>query len=52
MQLCYFDENKHSDQSPDFFIGGIIVPDTKATSLEQTLREPLKNPIDCVQISA
>lgn len=37
MQLCYFDENKHSDQSPDFFIGGIIIPDTKATSLEQTL---------------
>jgi hypothetical protein len=37
MQLCYFDENKHSSQSPDFFIGGIIIPDTKATSLEQTL---------------
>jgi len=26
MHLGYFDENKHSDEKPYFFIGGFMVP--------------------------
>lgn len=39
MHLCYFDENKHSDQNPNFYIGGLVVPDHHALELEDTLSE-------------
>lgn len=39
MRLCYFDENKHSEENPFFFIGGIIVPDTQALALENALSD-------------
>ncbi len=37
MHLCYFDENKHSPDSPHFFIGGLLIPDHKAIDFENTL---------------
>lgn len=37
MHLCYFDENKHTTENPFFFIGGLLIPDTKAIEFEKTL---------------
>jgi hypothetical protein len=39
MHLCYFDENKHEPSNPNFFIGGVIIPDTKAIEFEKTLSQ-------------
>lgn len=39
MHLCYFDENKHSQQNPNFYIGGLIIPDRHALELEDTLSQ-------------
>lgn len=39
MHLIYFDENKYSQESPFFFIGGILLPEQKLTQLENTLRQ-------------
>lgn len=39
MHLCYFDENKHSEQNPNFYIGGLIIPDHHALELEDTLSQ-------------
>lgn len=37
MHLCYFDESKHSEENPHFFIGGLLIPDKKALEFESTL---------------
>ncbi|MDO9047014.1 MAG: DUF3800 domain-containing protein [Methylobacter sp.] len=37
MHLCYFDENKHTAENPHFFIGGLLIPDSKALEFEDTL---------------
>lgn len=37
MQFIYFDENKYSNDSPHFYIGGIIVPEEKLLSIENLL---------------
>ncbi len=37
MHLCYFDESKHSKENPNFFIGGLLIPDQKALDFEKTL---------------
>jgi len=39
MHLCYFDENKHTIENPFFFIGGLLIPDTKAIEFENTLSQ-------------
>ncbi|NOV30637.1 DUF3800 domain-containing protein [Methylomonas sp. ZR1] len=39
MHLCYFDENKHSPDNPYFFIGGLLIPDSKALEFEKTLAQ-------------
>lgn len=39
MHLIYFDENKYSEENPFFNIGGILVPDSKAFELDQTLTQ-------------
>jgi hypothetical protein len=39
MHLCYFDENKHSEENPNFLIGGLIIPDQRALDLERTLSQ-------------
>ncbi len=39
MHLCYFDENKHTAEDPHFFIGGLMIPDSKALELERTLSQ-------------
>lgn len=39
MHLCYFDENKHTDENPHFFIGGLMIPDAKALEFENTLSQ-------------
>lgn len=39
MHLCYFDENKHSEESPHFYIGGLMIPDAKALEFESTLSQ-------------
>ena len=39
MHLCYFDENKHEPNKPHFFIGGLMIPDTKALEFESTLSQ-------------
>lgn len=39
MHLCYFDENKHSEQNPNFFIGGLLIPDKQALKFEDTLSQ-------------
>ena len=39
MHLCYFDENKHSKENPNFLIGGIVVQDKRAQGLEDTLSQ-------------
>jgi Protein of unknown function (DUF3800) len=43
MHLCYFDENKHSAENPNFLIGGIIVPDVRARELEETISQIVFN---------
>ena len=35
----YFDENKYTKENPLFWIGGIIVPDSKALEFEDTLSQ-------------
>ena len=37
MHLCYFDENKHSEQNPNFFIGGLMIPEKDVLRFEKTL---------------
>ena len=37
MHLCYFDENKHSRQNPDFYIGGLMIPEKDVLRFEETL---------------
>ncbi len=39
MHLCYFDENKHTEENPHFFIGGLLIPDSKALEFEKTLAQ-------------
>ena len=39
MHLCYFDENKHSEQNPNFNIGGLLIPDKHALKFEDTLSQ-------------
>ena len=39
MHLCYFDENKHTAEAPHFFIGGLMIPDSKALEFEKTLSQ-------------
>lgn len=39
MHLCYFDENKHSPDNENFFIGGVMIPDAKALEFESTLAQ-------------
>lgn len=39
MHLCYFDENKHTADDPHFFIGGLMIPDSKALEFEKTLSQ-------------
>jgi hypothetical protein len=37
MRLIYFDENKFSKENPFFFVGGIIVDESKASAIETRL---------------
>jgi hypothetical protein len=39
MYLIYFDENKYSDDSPYFFVGGILLEDKKLTEFESTIMQ-------------
>lgn len=39
MHLCYFDENKYTEECPHFFIGGLMIPDAKALEFENTLSQ-------------
>jgi hypothetical protein len=39
MQLCYFDENKHSADNPNFWIGGLFIPENHAIEFESTLSD-------------
>src|SRR3990172_2416006 len=39
MHLAYFDENKFADDNPYFWVGGLLIPDTKAIELENTLSQ-------------
>lgn len=39
MYLCYFDENKHTHDNPHFYIGGLLIPDSKALEFEKTLAQ-------------
>lgn len=39
MHLCYFDENKHTEENPFFFVGGLLIPDIKALEFESTLSQ-------------
>jgi len=39
MQLIYFDETKFEDKNPFFFIGGIIIDDSKITKMETELMQ-------------
>ena len=39
MYMCYFDENKHSRENPNFFIGGLMVSDRNARALEAVLSQ-------------
>lgn len=43
MILSYFDENKFSEDRPLFYIGGLMVPDTKITEVEDTLAIIVRN---------
>ena len=39
MHMCYFDENKHSNENPNFYIGGLMIPDRKARDFEAVLSQ-------------
>jgi Protein of unknown function (DUF3800) len=39
MHLCYFDENKYTEECPHFFIGGLMIPDAQALKFENTLSQ-------------
>jgi hypothetical protein len=39
MYLAYFDENKYSDESPYFYIGGILVQDSKVVTFEKIVTQ-------------
>ena len=39
MHLCYFDENKHGPDNPNFYIGGLLIPDRKALGFENALSQ-------------
>lgn len=39
MHLIYFDETKHSEQFPFFFIGGLLIPETKIAQSESALSQ-------------
>jgi hypothetical protein len=39
MYLCYFDENKYTEDNPHFFIGGLMIPDSHAIEFEKTLSQ-------------
>lgn len=43
MILSYFDENKFSEDRPLFYIGGLMVPDTKIVEVEDTLAIIVRN---------
>ena len=37
MHLCYFDENKHGPDNPNFYIGGLLIPERQALDFESAL---------------
>lgn len=39
MHLCYFDENKYTEENPHFYIGGMLIPDKQALEFENTLSQ-------------
>ena len=39
MHAIYFDENKHSKESPFFYVGGILIPDSKLDETESVLAQ-------------
>ena len=39
MYLAYFDENKHSQQDPHFYIGGILIKESDVINLESTISQ-------------
>lgn len=39
VHLCYFDENKPSPDRPFFFLGGLLIPDSKALEFEAILSD-------------
>jgi len=43
MYLSYFDENKYSEEQPDFYIGGLMVADGLVTKIEDTLAVIVSN---------
>ena len=43
MYMCYFDENKHSKQNPNFFIGGLMISDKDARGFEEVLSQIVFN---------
>jgi len=43
MHLCYFDENKYTEDNPHFFIGGLLIPDRQALEFESTLAQIVFN---------
>lgn len=43
MHMCYFDEKKHSEDNPDFYIGGLMIPDEKARDFEVVLSQIVFN---------
>ena len=43
MHMCYFDESKHSEDNPNFYIGGLMIPDRKARDVEAVLSQIVFN---------
>lgn len=43
MHLCYFDENKHSEENPDFYVGGLILPESHIIEFEFCLSKIAKH---------
>ena len=39
MYLIYFDENKYSEESPYFFLGGVLIEDKKLAALESLIMQ-------------
>jgi hypothetical protein len=39
MHLAYFDENKFTDDNPNFWVGGLLIPDKKAIQFENILSQ-------------